>query len=214
MSPVDDSGLYLITDRRQTGAREMLNVVRSALEGGVRLIQLREKGLCSADVFQLATELRTLTSRYGARLLINDRPDIALASGADGVQLGISSLPVEAARRLLGSQMLIGYSAHGIDEARRAQADGSDFVTFGPVYTTPSKAAFGDPCGISKLAEAAAVLDIPVYALGGITIGNSTAVLNAGARGIAVISAVLGAASPLDAAASLLAKIEEYAQHT
>jgi thiamine-phosphate pyrophosphorylase len=192
----------------------MIDVVRSALEGGVRLVQLREKDLCSAEVFRLATELRILTNYYGARLLINDRIDIALAAGADGVQLGISSLPVSAVRGLLGSQMIIGYSAHDIDEARRAQADGADFVTFGPVYATPSKAAFGEPCGVAKLAEVAAALHIPVYALGGINPDNSAAVLNAGARGIAVISAVLAADNPHSAAALLLTKIEEYAQHT
>jgi thiamine-phosphate pyrophosphorylase len=212
--PIIDSKLYLITDRHQTGGKQLEQVVSAALEGGVRLVQLREKDLSPADVFNLATKLRTLTSRHGARLLINDRLDIAQAAGADGVQLGISSLPVAVARRLLGSQMLIGYSAHGCTEACRAQADGADFVTFGPVYATPSKAAFGEPCGTAKLAEAVSALDIPVFALGGITSATSTAVLSAGAGGIAVISAILSATNPRSAAASLLTKIEEYAQHT
>ncbi|HIJ96067.1 MAG TPA: thiamine phosphate synthase [Desulfuromonadales bacterium] len=212
--PGSEARLYLITDRHQTGGRLLVEVVSAALEGGVRLVQLREKDLCSADLFRLAIELRRLTNLYGAHLLINDRIDIAQAAAADGVQLGISSLPVSAARRLLGPRMTIGYSAHGVDEARRAQGDGADFVTFGPVYATPSKALFGEPCGVAKLAEAVSALDIPVYALGGIKADNSTAVLAAGARGIAVISAILAAAEPQRDAASLLTKIEEYAHHT
>jgi thiamine-phosphate pyrophosphorylase len=212
--PGIDSRLYLITNRHQTGGRKLEDVVSAALEGGVRLVQLREKDLCSADLFRLATKLRILTNRYGARLLINDRLDIALACGADGVQLGISTLPVVAARHLLGTRMVIGYSAHSIDEALRVQTEGADFVTFGPVYATPSKADFGAPCGVMKLAEAAAALDIPVYALGGIKLDNSVAALKAGARGIAVISAILAAENPHSAAALLRTKIEEYAQHT
>ena len=208
--PAADFSLYLITDRHQTGGRGLTDVVRCALDGGVRLIQLREKDLSGADLYRLATELRALTRNYGARLLINDRPDIALAAEADGVQLGISSLPVDAARRLLGPQMIIGYSAHEIDEARRVQAAGADFVTFGPVYPTPSKAAYGEPCGVNMLAEAARVLDIPVFALGGIKAANCTEVMGAGVEGIAVISAILAAADPRVAAASLLKKIEEH----
>lgn len=212
MFKADDSRLYLITDRHQTGGRPLLDVVHAALVGGVRLIQLREKDLCSADLYRLALEVCDLTRSYGARLLINDRLDIALASGADGVHLGVGSLPVDVARRLLGPHMVIGYSAHGLAEVQQAQADGADFVTFGPVYATPSKAGYGEPCGVTQLAEAARILKIPVFALGGIKTANSAAVMATGASGIAVISAILSAADPQAAAASLLKKIE-YVQH-
>ena len=212
--PMMDFNLYLITDRHQTGGRPLQEVVRLALEGGVRAVQLREKDLSGAELYRLAVELRRLTSDFGARLIINDRPDLALAVDADGVHIGISSMPVAATRRVLGKNKIIAYSAHAIDEALRAQADGADFVTFGPVYPTPSKAALGEPCGVKKLADAAAALKIPVVALGGISQENITETLSANIRGIAVISAILAAADPRGAAASLLKKIEEYAQHS
>lgn len=208
-----DFSLYLITDRHQTGGRPLQDVVRAALDGGVRAVQLREKDLPGAELYRLALELRTLTRNYGARLLINDRLDIALAVEADGVHLGINSLPVAAARRLPGSQMIIGYSAHAIDEALRAQADGADFITFSPVYYTPSKAVYGEPCGVKKLAAAASALDIPVIALGGIKHANISEALSANIEGIAIISAILAAPDPHVAVVSLLKKIEEYAHH-
>ncbi|MHB8059007.1 MAG: thiamine phosphate synthase [Desulfuromonadaceae bacterium] len=207
-----DFTLYLITDRHQAGGRPLAEVVRAALEGGVRAVQLRGKDLAVTELYRLAVELRRLTSDFGAALVINDRPDIALAADADGVHIGVSSLPVAAVRRIMGGNRVIGYSAHAIEEALRAEADGADFVTFGPVFHTPSKVAYGAPCGVKKLAEAASVLKIPVIALGGISPANITETLSADIHGIAVISAVLAAASPRAAAASLLAKIEEYAQ--
>lgn len=209
---IPDFRLYLITDRHQTGGRPLAEVVRRALEGGVRAVQLREKDLSGAALYRLACELRRLTSDFDARLIINDRPDIAQASGADGVHIGVNSLPVAAVRRLLGEGKTIGYSAHGIDEALNAQAEGADFVTFGPLYHTPSKASYGEPCGVRKLADAASALRIPVIALGGISLATVAEALSADVRGIAVISAILAAADPRVAAASLLKKIEEYAQ--
>jgi thiamine-phosphate pyrophosphorylase len=209
-----DFRLYLITDRSRAGGKALAAVVREALEGGVKAVQLREKDLPAAALYPLAVELRRITSEFNARLIINDRLDIALAVGADGVHIGVNSLPVAAARRLLGKGNIIGYSAHSIDEALRAQADGADFVTFGPLYTTPSKAAYGEPCGVKKLADAVSALDIPVIALGGISSANTTEALSANVRGIAVISAILAAADPRGTAASLLKKIEEHAQHS
>jgi thiamine-phosphate pyrophosphorylase len=209
-----DFSLYLITDRHQSGGRELTDVVREALEGGVRAVQLREKDLSSAALYRLAVELRRLTSEYDARLIINDSLDIALAVDADGVHFGVSSMPVSAARLLLGPgpDKIIGYSAHAIDEALVAEAAGADFITFSPVYQTPSKAVYGEPCGVKKLAEAVCALGIPVIALGGIKQSNITETLSAKVQGIAVISAILSADDPRAAAASLLTKIEEYAQ--
>jgi thiamine-phosphate pyrophosphorylase len=160
----------------------------------------------------MAVKLRQLTAEYEARLIINDRLDIALAVKADGVHLGANSLPVSAARKLLGRDMIIGYSSHDIDEALTAQAEGADFVTFGPVYYTRSKAVFGEPCGVNKLAEAASKLVIPVIALGGISTANITETLAADMYGVATISAILSSKNPRSATASLLKKIEEYAQ--
>jgi len=211
---ITDLNLYLITDRHQTGGRSLTDAVRRSLEGGVRAVQLREKDLSCAALYPLAVELRRLTSDFDASLIINERLDIALAVEADGVHIGVNSLPVAVVRRVLGPGKIIGYSAHDIDEALRAQADGADFVTFGPLYHTPSKAAYGEPCGVKKLAAAAAALEIPVIALGGISPANITEALSANIQGIAVISAILAAGDPRVAAASLLKKIEEYAQQS
>ncbi len=206
-----DIRLYLITDRHQTGSRPLTEVVRQALEGGVTAVQLREKDLSSAELCRLAADLRRLTSDFDARLIINDRLDIAQAVEADGVHLGVNSVPVAIVRRVLGQDKIIGYSAHAVHEAERAQADGADFVTFSPVYYTPSKAAYGEPCGVKKLADAVSVLEIPVIGLGGISQATVIEALSAGIQGIAVISSILAAADPCLAAAALLKKIEEYA---
>jgi thiamine-phosphate pyrophosphorylase len=208
---ISEFRLYLITDRHQTAGRPLAEVVRRSLEGGVRAVQLREKDLAGAELYRLARELRRLTSDFDARLIINDRPDVAMAAEADGVHIGVNSLPVAAVRKLLGEGKTIGYSAHTLDEALSAQAGGADFVTFGPLFHTPSKAAYGEPCGVKKLADVASALQIPVIALGGISPATATEALSANVGGIAVISAILAAADPRVAAASLLKKIEEYA---
>lgn len=209
-----DFKLYLITDRHQTAGRPLLDVVRQSLEAGVKAVQVREKDLSGAELYRLAVDMRRLTAHFDARLIINDRPDIALAVNADGVHIGINSMPVSAVRRVLGAEKIIGYSAHAVDEAERALADGADFVTFGPVYATPSKAAFGDPCGVEKLAAARTALNRPVIGLGGISQDNVTEALSADIQGIAVISAILAAADPKLATVNLLKKIEAYAQHS
>ncbi|HWO42222.1 MAG TPA: thiamine phosphate synthase [Candidatus Eisenbacteria bacterium] len=201
-----ESPLYLITDRHQTKGRDLLWVLEQALDGGVKAIQLREKDLTGRELLVLAEKARALCARYRAAFFVNDRIDVALAVEAQGVQLGKASLPLSAARALLGEQRLIGFSAHSLDETREAAANGADFVLFGPVYATPSKAAYGPPQGLDALKEVVAKSAIPVYAIGGIKLENIEAIRNAGARGIALISAVLSAHDPKSAAASLLSR--------
>jgi thiamine-phosphate pyrophosphorylase len=147
--------------------------------------------------------MRLLTSRHGAKLLINDRVDIALAAGADGVHLGVASIPPAEARRLLGSGRLIGCSTHSEEQLAAAEAGGADFVTFGPVYATPSKAPYGPPVGVEALRRACAAAGIPVFALGGVGPRNVGEVIAAGADGIAAISAVLAAEDPGTAASEI-----------
>lgn len=194
-----DFSLYLITDRHQTAGRPLLEVVEAALSGGVRAVQLREKDLPVSELYELAWDLRALTARYDARLLINDRIDVALAVEADGVHLGKNSLPVTAARRI-APDLLIGYSSHGVGEAAAALAKGADFVTFGPVFPTPSKAAYGDPLGLGELSRACSAVGGPVFALGGVKLENLKQVVASGCHRVAVISAILGAADPAAAA--------------
>lgn len=206
-----DFSLYLITDRMQTAGRSLPAVVADALRGGLRAVQLREKDLTAGQLFELAWELRRITREFGARLLINDRIDVALAVAADGVHLGKAGLPVVEARRILGSARLIGYSAHSVDEAVRAQRDGADFVTLGPVYHTPSKALYGQPLGLHALTEAAGVVTIPVFALGGVKQSSVAEVLSAGAQGVALISAIMAAPDPTLETESLLRTIAHHA---
>jgi thiamine-phosphate pyrophosphorylase len=199
---VIDFSLYLITDRHQTGGRPLVEVVGAALSGGVRAVQLREKDLPAAALYDLAWELRVLTSRHDARLLINDRIDVALAVEADGVHLGKNSLPVTAARRI-APDLLIGYSSHAVEEAAAALARGADFVTFGPVFPTPSKAACGVPLGLAALAEACRRLRGPVFALGGVTEANLFQVTARGCHRVALISGILAAPDPAAAAGEI-----------
>ena len=196
--------LLVITDRRETRGRPLVETVRGALAGGARLVELREKDLEGGALFALAESLGAECRRAGARLLVNDRIDVALAAGADGVVLPADSFPIDVARRLLGPTKLVARSTHSAAEVERAFHEGCDFVLFGPVYETPSKAAFGPPQGIEAL-RAAARFAIPVYAVGGVTAGNASAVLQAGAHGIAVIREAMAAEDPATAVARLLA---------
>ena len=182
--------------------------MEAALQGGVDAVQLREKDLQGRELLALASRLRDLCRSYGARLLINDRIDVALAVGADGVHLPVNSFAPADARRLLGPQALIGASTHSLDEARAAANGGADFIVFGPVFKTPSKRGFGAPVGLDTLAEVTRTVDIPVLAIGGVAADGVYAVRQRGARGIAVISALLAADDPRAAAAELRDRLQ------
>lgn len=201
--PVPSFDLYLVTDRTLTGGRDLLWVVEQALEGGVRAIQLREKDLDGRRLYRLAAKARRLCERYDGMLFINDRVDLALAIDAAGVQLGNMSLPVSAARSLLGPDKLIGASIHSLTEVRTAEREGADFLVFGPVFYTPSKAAYGAPQGVTALRELVESSAIPVYGIGGVSLSNAGQVLSAGAQGIALISAIIGAPDPKSATVEL-----------
>ena len=193
--------LVLVTDRHATGGRELSDVVAAALDAGLPAVQLRDKDLPGRPLLALAERLRALTARTGALLFVNDRVDVAIAAGADGVHLGGGSMPVEAARRLLPPGAVIGVSTHSAEELSTTTAD---FAFFGPVYATPSKAAFGAPQGEARLREAVTAARVPVVAIGGITGAAVPAVRAAGAAGIAVIRAVLGHEDPAAATGALL----------
>ena len=195
--------LYLITDRT-TASRAPADIVDECLGAGLRAVQLREKELPVRDTLGLAKELRESTRRHGARLVVNDRADVALAAGADGVQRTHTSLPVSALRAISPPGFLIGASTHSLAEAQRAAAEGADFVVFGPVYDTPSKRAFGAPQGLGALETVASAVPRPVIAVGGITPERVREVLTTGAAGVAVIRGIYGAARPADAVKAFL----------
>jgi len=202
--PTPDFDLYLVTDRGMTQGRDLLWVLQQALDGGVKGIQLREKDLVGRELFFLAEAARKLTQRYHALLLINDRIDIALAVDADGVHLSTASIPIESARALLGRQQLLGASTHSLEEAQEAERNGADFVMFGPVYFTPSKASYGSPQGLAALKKVVEKLSLPIYAIGGIKPENIADTRRTGVRGVALISAVMSAADPENATKEIL----------
>jgi thiamine-phosphate pyrophosphorylase len=188
-----DFKLYLITDRRFFNAQcSMYMTMETALEAGVRAIQLREKDLSVRQLFDMAVWMRELTGEYGAKLFINDRVDVALSVGADGVHLGINSIPAHAVRKISGDKLIVGVSTHSVQEAEAAENDGADFVTLGPIYETPSKLKYGKPIGVDTVREARSRTSIPLFVVGGIKSDRVKEVMDAGADGIAMISAILG----------------------
>ena len=195
--------LYLVTDRA-IARRPLPEVVDECLGAGLRAVQLREKDLAVRDLLDLAISLRDATRRHGARLVINDRADVALAVDADGVQRTYASLPVAALRRVVGPPALIGASVHSKDEAQQAVTDGADFLVFGPIYDTPSKRQYGKPQGLHALEELVTAVKRPVIAIGGITPERVRDALSAGAAGVAVIAAILRADRPADATKAFL----------
>lgn len=205
--------LMVITDRAKTRDRPLADVVASAMDGGARWFQLREKDMAVGKLTALAEELRALTAERGAHLIINDRADVALAVGADGVHLPARGLPPAIARRIVGEGMLVGVSTHSLAEARQAAEAGADYIAFGPLFYTPSKARYGPPVGLEALQEVAAALgtSVPVIGLGGVKPGNVAEVLAHGARGVALISAVIAADDPAEAARGILSEMTEAA---
>jgi thiamine-phosphate pyrophosphorylase len=184
-------GLCVISDERGAGD---LALVSEALEGGADIIQLRHKGLSGAALTRLALEARRLTAASRRRLIINDRLNVALEVGADGVHLGENDLPVKAARRLGGPGLIIGASAGRVDTALAAQQAGADYLGVGPIYPTTSKPDARAVIGLAGLSSICRAVDIPVIAIGGIDSSRVSEVMAAGAAGVAVISAVAGAA--------------------
>ncbi|BBL79746.1 hypothetical protein RxyAA322_16000 [Rubrobacter xylanophilus] len=193
--------IHLITDRKR--ARIGLEpAVFAALRGGVDWVQLREKGGPAAGLYETALRVIPEARRRGVGVLINDRVDVALAAGADGVHLAARSLPPVVARSLMAEGMVLGVSVHGLEEAHRAVEAGADYVTFGHVYPTASKPGL-PPRGVRELARIVESVEVPVLAVGGIDASNAAEVLSTGASGIAVISAILAAGDPVEAARRL-----------
>ena len=181
--------LYLITDRMLLPEDHFMTGIEAALKGGVRAIQLREKDLPENALRTLAEDVLKLTQNYNALLFINHRAELAHAIGADGVHLTESSVAVRKIRKQYPG-LLIGKSAHSLKGAMRAQHQGADFVTFSPVYDTPSKQQYGSPQGLEKLQQVCAGLDIPVLALGGIDLSRISTVRKHGAFGVGLIRGI------------------------
>jgi len=214
LAPLDPRawGLYVITDRQQTGGRSLEEVIAGALAGGARAFQLREKDLPAQELCRLAERLLAQTRPAGVLLLINDRLDVALGVGADGVHLTRRSLPPSAVRPLLRPGMCLGVSCHSLEDAREAASGGADFILLGPIFATPSKAPYSPPAGPALIRRIRPAVACPVLGIGGITAANAGEVLAAGADGVAVISAVMGAPDVAGATAALLAAVRRAAR--
>lgn len=195
-----DYSLYLVTDRDLSLGRSQVEVVAAAIKGGVSCVQLREKTLDSRDFVDEARKLKQLLDDHALPLIINDRVDVVLASGADGVHLGQKDMLVADARRLLGDSAIIGVSAESVEDAVRAEEEGADYIGISPVYATATKTDTATPLGLSGIATIRKRVRLPLVGIGGIHAANIADVLAAGADGIAVISAIVAAPSPEDAA--------------
>ena len=206
-----DYSLYLVTDRSLSCGRRTEDVVREAVAGGVTVVQLREKHCSTREFIEEARALHPLLRQLGIPLIINDRLDVALAIGAEGLHLGQSDMQIADARRLAPS-LIIGVSAECFDDALQAERDGADYIGISPVFATPTKTDTAEPFGIEGIRTIRTHVSIPLVGIGGINQTNAAEIIKAGADGIAVVSAIVSANSPQNAAAELRALVQS-AQH-
>ena len=202
------SPLYVILDREVARGRALPELLDAVLAGGCRLVQLRDKTLPMAELLPLARELQARCRAAGARFIVNDRADLALAADADGLHVGQDDLPAPAARRLLRPSMTLGVSTHDEPQARQALADGADYVAVGSMFPTGSKVSF-QLVGPALLRRVRPLIPVPLVAIGGITETNIGEVIRAGADAVAVISAVCAAPDPAAATARFLRAIAQ-----
>lgn len=202
-----DYSLYLVTDRGLSQNRSMEEIIEAAIAGGVTAVQLREKGMPEEEFIREAVRLRRITEKLGVPLIVNDSLRVAQACGADGIHLGQEDMSCSTARALLGADPIIGISVSNVDEALQAVADGADYLGVSPIFRTPTKTDTPPPVGIEGLRNIRSRISLPLVAIGGISARNVAGILQAGADGIAVVSAIMAAPDPLAAAAELAAMI-------
>ena len=195
--------LYAVTDRAWTGKMSLAQQVEAALQNGATCVQLREKALDEEQFLAEALELRALCRRYGVPFIVNDNVDIAIRCGADGVHVGQEDMKADDVRRRVGENMIIGVSAHTVEEARRAVENGADYLGVGAVFSTATKTNVGN-MPFETLREICRAVEIPVVAIGGISQKNIMQLSGSGVDGVAVVSAIFAAEDPGAAAAEML----------
>lgn len=195
--------LYLVTDRDVVGDRDLTEMVKEAVEGGVTIVQLREKECETGEFVELARRMKAMLKTYNVPLIINNRIDVALAIDADGVHIGQKDMPYDTARRLLGNEKIIGLSIETLEELERANELDVDYVAASPVFPTPTKTDTARPWGIEGLKEFCMKSVHPVVAIGGMNEKTITDVMKVGTDGVAVVSAILGAERPKERAEAL-----------
>ena len=204
-----DYSLYLVTDRGLARGRTTLEIVSAAVDGGVSVVQLREKDCSTRDFIEQALTLKEFLKSRAVPLIINDRLDVAQAVKADGVHLGQTDMPLETAKKILGDAMIIGISAESLQDAIEAEKGGADYLGVSPIYATPTKTDTAPPLGLEGLQEIRKTVKIPLVGIGGLTEKNSADVIRNGADGVAVVSAIVAADDPEAAARNLRHVIEE-----
>lgn len=208
MKPTFDLTLYLVTDSGLNAAASLPDAVEQAIKGGVTLVQLREKTADSRDFYEKALQVKAVTDRYGVPLIINDRLDIAQAVNAAGVHLGAEDIPVDAARKILGDDKIIGATAKTLAQALAAEKDGADYLGCGAMYLSTAKPG-ALPMSKEMLSEILATVHIPVVAIGGISERNVQEIIPLGVNGVAVVSAIIAQEDITAAAARLRRLIDE-----
>ena len=183
--------LYVVTDERLSRGLSHVEIARRASQGGADVVQLRDKGLCGRDLYHVARQVRAALSHLDTLFIVNDRVDVALATRADGVHLGQSDIPLRAVRMIVPPGFIIGVSVGNVEQAIEAERDGADYVALSPVFDTASKSDAGEGRGLATLSEIQRAVGIPLVAIGGIDINNLCQVIEAGADGVAVVSAVV-----------------------
>ena len=196
-------GIYLVTDRDCLQGKALESVVELAVRGGATAVQLREKELTTRAFIQEAQRCKTLLAEYGVPLIINDRLDVALAVGADGVHIGQEDMPYSTARKLMGPKAIIGLSVESMEELREAEAYDVDYLGISAIFGTPTKTDTKYLWGLDGLAEAKKISRHPLVAIGGLNASNASDVFQAGADSIAVVSAICADSDPLNATREL-----------
>ena len=197
-----DYSVYLVTDRRNKTDEEFLNIIEEAIKGGTTIVQLREKTASTKEFYDLALKVKEITSRYDVPLLINDRIDIALAVDSEGVHIGQDDMPAGIAREIIGEDKILGVSASTVEEAKKAEIDSADYIGSGAVFPTATKDD-ADSVSEEELKEIVESIDIPVVAIGGITIENAHTLKASGIAGFSVVSAIMSAEDPKEASEKL-----------
>jgi thiamine-phosphate pyrophosphorylase len=197
--------LYLVTDEKASRGRDIINIVKQALKGGVTVVQLREKELSTRQFVERASELKKILKPYNVPLIINDRVDIALAIEADGVHIGQSDMPLEMVKKIVPGNMIIGLSVETVQQVREAEGLEVDYLGVSPIFSTPTKTNFDErPWGLEGLREARAISKHIIVGIGGINADNAEDVIKAGADGIAVVSGICSADDPETASRELI----------
>ena len=197
-----DLSLYLVTDNSDD-EEKFLKTIEEAILGGVSVVQIREKTADTLDFYNLALKVKKITGKYNVPLIINDRVDIALAIDADGVHVGQSDMPCDVTRKLIGKDKILGVSAATVEEAQKAEKDGADYIGTGAIFPTATKDD-AESVTINELKEIVESINIPVVAIGGITLKNASELVDTGIAGLSVVSAIMSADNPKKASEELL----------